>query len=297
MAINKISRRHFLGGAAAVVGAATLPYVAGVSTAAATPTITFPMAIDTGGWVPLDPKALARQAYEIYKGKWAGHSACCEATYWPIVGVLATRFPTTWGQVPMGMFNYGGGGVNSYGTLCGTPNGGSALLQQIGATTAMKMNFMAWYEKTALPSNAASLDYLTGTWPAPAGAPGGWADFKTATGTQIPFPINNLPKSISGNVLCHVSLTKWRAAGDKFMLSYGKDLQTDRCAKLCYDSVYYLATLINTWKAGGIIDGSVSADASATGCKNPSCHGGPVVDANCPVTAQGSMKCSACHSL
>ena len=47
----------------------------------------------------------------------------------------------------------------------------------------------------------------------------------------------------------------WRAAADRWLTVVGVDTQTDRCAKLCYDSVYYLATLINTWKAGGIIDG------------------------------------------
>ncbi|MDR3686956.1 MAG: twin-arginine translocation signal domain-containing protein [Coriobacteriia bacterium] len=303
MTTTKISRRQFLGGAAgaaAVVGAATLPFAMNVSTAAATPPQVFPLAIDTGGWVPLDAKACARQAYEIYKGKWAGHSACCEATYWPIVGVLAARYPTTWGNIPMGMFNYGGGGVNSYGSICGCPNGASALLSQISATTGMKMNFMSWYEKTALPSNAASLDYLTGTWSAPAGATGGWADYLTAGATQIPIPTNNLPSSTSGNVLCHVSLTKWRVAADQFQHAYSltKDLQSQRCGALCYDAVYYLATLINTWKAGGTIDGSTSVDASTAGCKATACHGSSPTDPLCDsVTAQGSMKCSTCHSM
>ena len=296
MAIDMISRRKFLGGtAAAVAGAAALPYIVGVPSAPATPSITFPLAIPT--WTPLDPKALARQAYEIYKGKWTGHSACCEATYWPIVGVLASRFPTTWGLIPMGMFNYGGGGVNAYGSICGCPNGGSALLQQIGATTAMKMNFMWWYEKTALPSNAAYLDYATGTWTPGGTATGGWGPFVGTPSNQMAVPFNNCPNSVAKEILCHVSLTRWRAAADRWLTVVGVDTQVDRCAKLCYDSVYYLATLINTWKAGGTIDGSVSPDASATGCKNPSCHGGPVVSADCPVTAQGSMQCSGCHSL
>ena len=312
MTTTKISRRQFLGGAAgaaAVVGASTLPFVMNVAPAAATPSIVFPLAIDTGGWTPLDPKALARQAYEIYKGKWAGHSACCEATYWPIVGVLAAKYPTTWGLVPMGMFNYGGGGVNSYGSICGCPNGASALLAQMSQATAgvtaanfsnMKFNFMSWYEKTALPSNAASLDYLTGTWPAPAGAAGGWADNLTASGNQIPIPVPNLPSSTAGAVLCHVSLTKWRAAADKFQHAYSNTvaLNSARCGALCYDSVFYLATLINTCMAKGTIGGSTSVDASTAGCKATACHGSSPTDPLCDsVTAQGSMKCSTCHSM
>lgn len=295
MAIESISRRQFVGGAAAVVGVAALPSIMDATPAAATPSITFPLSIDP--WTPLDPKALARMAFELYKGKYTGHSACCEATYWPIVSVLATRFPSTWGLIPMGMFNYGGGGVNGYGNICGTPNGASALLQQINATTAMKMNFMAWYEKTALPSNACYEDFATGTWTPGGNATAGWGPSLSTPSNQLATPFNNVPKSVAGGTLCHISLTKWRQAADAWLLSMNADTQSDRCGKLCYDSVFYLATLINTWKAGGTIDGSVSADASATGCKNPSCHGGPVVDANCPVTAQGSMKCSSCHSL
>lgn len=65
---TKISRRQFLGGTAAVVAAAALPVVTSVAPAVATPTGTFPG--PSTSWVPLDPKALARRGFEIYKGKW-----------------------------------------------------------------------------------------------------------------------------------------------------------------------------------------------------------------------------------
>lgn len=298
MAIDNITRRKFLGGtAAAVVGAAALPYLAGVSTAAATPAITFPLAIDTGGWTPLDAKALARQAYEIYKGVRPGHSACCEASYWPIVGELANRYPTTWGLVPMGMFNYGGGGVNSWGSICGIPNGGSALLSQIGATTAMKDTFMTWYETTALPTNATYLDYATSTWTPGGSATAGWGPFVGTPANTLVIPFNNIPKSVGKAVLCHISLTRWRVAADKYMTSLGYDIQKDRCAKLCYDCVYYLATMINSWKAGGTFVDTLTPDATTSGCRNASCHGGPVVSDTCPTTAMGLMECTSCHSL
>lgn len=294
--MDTISRRQFLGGAAAIAGAAALPSLVAATPALATPTITFPLAIDP--WTPLDPKALARYAYELYKGKHAGHAACCEASYWPIVSVLASRFPATWGVIPMGMFNYGGGGVNAYGSLCGCPNGGSALLSQIGAPTAVKNNFMKWYETTALPSNACYVDYKSGTWTPGGNATAGWGVTQGTPANQLATPYENSPKSISHNVLCHVSLTKWRAAADEWTLLIGADPQSDRCGKLCYDSVFYLATLINKWKAGDVIDGSVSPAASATGCKNASCHGSlPTVPDCDAVTAQGSMDCKPCHGM
>jgi hypothetical protein len=297
MELDKMSRRQFLGGAAVLGVAAALPSALTATPAFATPAITFPLASDTGGWVPLDPKACARQALEIYRGKWAGHSACCEATYWPIVGVFAARFPTTWGLVPAGMFNYGGGGVNAYGSICGCPNGASALLSQIGATTAVKMNFMSWYEKTALPTNAAYTDFASGTWTPGGSATGGWGLTFGTPSNQLATPLDNIPKSAAGEILCHVSLTKWRAAADKWTGVLQQDAQSERCAKLCYDAVFYLATLINSWKAGATIDGSVSPAASATGCKNPSCHGSSPLAECDAVTAQGSMNCAPCHSL
>lgn len=68
---TKLSRRQFLGGAAAVAAAAVLPAVTGAAPAIGTPTVKFPDATITP-WIPLDPKALARKGYEIYKGLQSG---------------------------------------------------------------------------------------------------------------------------------------------------------------------------------------------------------------------------------
>lgn len=72
MEIDKLSRRQFLGGAAAVVGAAVLPAIMNVTPAMATPTTGFsPTGIPavTSSWTPLDATAAARLGYDIYKGK------------------------------------------------------------------------------------------------------------------------------------------------------------------------------------------------------------------------------------
>jgi hypothetical protein len=295
-----ISRRQFLGATAAVAGVAALPSIVNVTEAVAADAVVFPLA--TSPWTPLDAKALARQGYEIYKGKWAGQSACCEASYWPVIGALGTAYPSTWGLLSKGVFNYGGGGVNAWGSICGCPNGITAMLTQMGAPTNVKDNFLRWYEKTALPSNAAYEDFATGTWTPGGSATAGWGDTFTAGATQLPTPLNNVPRSQAQSILCHTSLQMWRVASDQWMLAQypGKDTQSDRCGKLVYDAVYYAATLINQWKAGTpAIDGSVSPAASATGCKNASCHG-QVTSAyeSCDgVTVQGKMNCSPCHTL
>jgi len=181
--------------------------------------------------------------------------------------------------------------VNGFGSLCGVPLAASAVLAQMGAPANVKNRLMRWYETTALPSNACYEDYASGTW-TPGGTSGGvWGG---ATGLVI--PADNVPKSTSESVLCHVSLTEWRAAAESYMAKTGVDGTSDRCGKLCYDMGVFLAQLINDWKAGVAIDGAVAPAAGAAGCKNPSCHGGPVVDVNCPTTAQGSMSCKPCHT-
>lgn len=73
----KLSRRQFLGGTAAVVGAAVLPAIANTAPAVATPTAKFPDttifgATPTRAWIPLDPKDAARKGYEIYRGMHSG---------------------------------------------------------------------------------------------------------------------------------------------------------------------------------------------------------------------------------
>jgi hypothetical protein len=67
---RKLSRRQFLGGTAAIVGAAVLPAVTNTAQAVATPAGTFPDASITP-WVPLDAQAAARLGYEIYRGKYS----------------------------------------------------------------------------------------------------------------------------------------------------------------------------------------------------------------------------------
>jgi len=73
MEIDKLSRRQFLGGAAAVVGAAVLPAVTNATLAFATPSTGFPGTM--APWVPLDATAAARLGYDIYKGKYSAAPA------------------------------------------------------------------------------------------------------------------------------------------------------------------------------------------------------------------------------
>jgi len=70
---SKLSRRQFLGGTAAVAAASVLPAVTSAAPAVATPTVTFPdTSIQGANWIPLDPAAMARKGFEIYRGMHTG---------------------------------------------------------------------------------------------------------------------------------------------------------------------------------------------------------------------------------
>ncbi|MDY0340438.1 MAG: twin-arginine translocation signal domain-containing protein [Coriobacteriia bacterium] len=73
---TKLSRRQFLGGTAAVAAASVLPAVTSAAPAMATSDLVWTSGPDaikaTIAATPLDPKAIARKGFEIYRGM---HSA------------------------------------------------------------------------------------------------------------------------------------------------------------------------------------------------------------------------------
>lgn len=217
-----------------------------------------------------------------------------------MIGQLAGNFSgSVFDQVPKGSFNFGGGGVNGWASICGGPNGGGALLGQLNAPTSVKDEYFRWYETNAFPSNAAYDDFASGTWTPAGTAKSGWG----TAGTQVQPPANNAPRSKAKSLLCHASYTKWvKAAGGNtgyWMTNFpaasgGPAAATsDRCAKLVYDCVYKLATLINDWKAGTLPAGTIDPSAQATGCMNTSCHSDTAGSA---LRSRGKVQCTeSCH--
>ena len=202
-----------------------------------------------------------------------------------MVSQLSARFPDTWGTLPKALWAFGSGGINSSGIVCGNVNGCIAVLTQLSAPTNVKDHFLRWFEKTALPTNAAYEDYRSGTW-VPGGTTGGvWG------GSGMPIPLNNAPRVKPESLSCHAAHTRWKVAASSWLVLQGSAANSDRCSKTTYDSVYKLATLINEWKAGAAIDGSL--DPSVATCKTSGCHSG----AECyPETGVGGkMKCEPCH--
>jgi hypothetical protein len=266
-----LSRRKFLAGGSALLVAAAVPALIRSSSAeAATGPVALPWPYDP----TLDPETVAKVAYLTYF-----NSGCAEATWWPIVSALAAspNIPTaatTWGTIPLNMFKFGGGGVDSWGTICGTLNGSCALIAMTGASSTLEDAIMEYYGDTALPTNGVDNAYRAGGW------------------TPSPLPLNNVVTSTAHSQLCHASLSAWAmAAGnegaDTTVNAIGKAGQKDRCGKLCYDLTFKTVTLLNAYFLNGAhVVPVVNLDPSVAACKT--CHTPNVM---------GKMPCESCHNV
>ncbi len=266
-----MSRRKFLAGGGALLAAATIPVLVRPSQAAAAAA---PTALPWPYDPTLNPKAVAEVAYQTYF-----LSGCAEATWWPIVAALAaspniSNAAATWGTIPQNMFKFGGGGVDSWGTICGTLNGSCAVIAMTGASSTLEDAIMEYYGDTPLPTNAVDIAYRSGGW------------------TPATLPLPNVVTSTAHSQLCHASLSQWAmAAGgegaDTTEDAIGKPGQKDRCAKLCYDLTHLTVTLLNAY----FLNNSktvpvVNLDPSVAACKT--CHTPNVM---------GKMACDECHDV
>lgn len=200
---------------------------------------------------PLEADAIGNAAFAAN-----GQGGCMYGVFEPIAGAVARQLGAPYLAFPFAMFAYGAGGVAGWGSLCGALNGAAAALTLLSARPQPLISELyAWYEREALP------DYL------PAGAR---------------FP--NV-QSVSGSVLCHVSLTRWANASGKKMASPER---AERCGALAASVARKTVLLLNAQGAAG--PSLAAPEQATTTCL--SCHGtrGVVCDAS------GRMRCAACHT-
>lgn len=268
MSDKLMSRRKFLAGAGAVVGAAT---VSGLVLArdpepAAAAGTALPWPYPTDPAAQPDPKTVARRSFEIYY-----ESGCSEATWRSIVEALAPMYPTTWGTIPNNLFWYGRGGTMEMGTLCGTINGSIAIVAatlnkpKVADADKIAKGLTHWYEATPMPTNAADRD-----------AASGWVP----SGPNVKPVLPNVPTSTAGSPLCHASLAQWTMMTSA---ANGSLQQKDRCAKLCYDMTFKTVTILNQYFSSATVPPEEVDPivASCMGCHTPN--------------AKGTMPCDSCH--
>lgn len=258
-----LSRRGFLAGAGAAIGIAAVPVLAGTATAAAA---TAPTPLPWP-YTHLNAEEVGRRAYELYYTQ----GGCAEATWYSVVEALAVTNPDTWGTLPKKMFAFGGGGVNGWGTLCGTCNGSAAVIKMTSADASLVDADMLYYAETPLPTNGVDIAARAGWTPA----------------TGVPAPLPNVPTSTAHTQLCHASLTQWMRTSGAID---GSREQKDRCAKACYDMAVHTVTMLNAYFDGGAgTKPAVALDPSVAACETNGCHHVS------GLASKSKMACDSCH--
>jgi hypothetical protein len=207
-------------------------------------------------------KKAAQTAYEYYY-----QGGCMYGTLIGIAKDVADKLGEPYSQYPWDMARYGSGGVELWGSTCGTLNAGAMALALFVSDTALRRKMcnqlFNWYESTKLPS---------------------WNPKKPLK----PVP-NKLPTSLAKSPLCHTSVSRWcKASGyDAFSPE-----RADRCARMCGSVATLVTTMLNEAVVKGKLKSRKEMSTTATTCLG--CHGAGDSGLNEP-NILSRMDCELCH--
>lgn len=285
-----VSRRSFLINGSAAVGALGLALGVGtgslINPTNAHAAMTFPLPDAL-----LDVQKVRDLGFYWYKkGPGCGHGsgraliqAFAEAC------VAEGKDPAGWNELPRNMYAWcNGGGPANWGALCGSIAGAVGVMNLIGRQNDVGQAVYEWYVKNPFPGNLDNynnLDYGSGAL--------------TATTVPILFAENGVQVA-TDSPLCHVSVSKWMAAAGVFhgqKDAQGRDIRSDRCAKVTAETAAYAALMYNKWKAANPLDPvpAWNKPQAMGGCYD--CHD---VNSTIPTltnkSAATKMDCLPCHT-
>jgi hypothetical protein len=210
--------------------------------------------VGTAAWqyVKLDPAEAAAQAYRLMS-----EGGCMYGVFAGILSLLARSHGEPFRSFPVHMMKYGEGGVGLWGSLCGTLNGGAAIIGLFERDKQRRESLIAelfsWYERTALPNYRPKQ--------------------KDAQASS---------RSVAGSVLCHVSVGKWcKASGEEM----GSPEMKERCRRLTADVAAKVVELLNGHLQTPCKFAGLSPEVNS--CL--SCHGKERKD------TLSKMQCGSCH--
>jgi len=143
----------------------------------------------------LDPDEARVEAHYLY---WNGKD-CSSGVFGGLINKLAAAIGEPWTSLPMEILLFGRGGGVGWGSLCGTLNGGAALISLVtdkASSGPLITELWGWYTTEMLPTDTAN-------------------DFATNGQYLVHNYDEALPQNISGSPLCHVSVTEWCVMADK----------------------------------------------------------------------------------
>lgn len=203
-------------------------------------------------YVKLDPDHVGKLGYRyFYRGD------CMYGVFGAIVDALAEQVGEPFTSYPTTVTRYGAAGVMGWGTLCGTANGAAMAIYLVSRDPAPAIDqVFAFYEQEALPN------------------------YQPA---EARFEV---PGSVAGSTLCHVSISKWCDASGHDAYSPER---ADRCAQLAASLAKHTVEVLNAQ-----LDGSFTAArrpaAPELSCLG--CHGrGSLLE-----NTRGMMYCGTCHT-
>lgn len=165
----------------------------------------------------VDPEKVARDAYVGYP---VGH--CMHTTFTSIVTnvgeALMKTDPLAGAAIlnfPFHMMHYGASGINGWGSACGAVNGACAAIELFCGSSktakALQDEIGNYYESTMLP-------------------------------IYVPEDGEEIPQTIAGSILCHVSSAKWCEVAK---VRTDSPERTDRCSRLSADIAKKAVELLN----------------------------------------------------
>jgi hypothetical protein len=204
-------------------------------------------------YIKLIPATVAAEAYRLVP-----QGGCMYGLFAGIMAAMAEIQGEPYLSFPLHMMKYGEGGVGLWGSLCGTLNGGAAIIGLFVPQKEQREQLIAelftWYEATELP-------------------------------TYCPTGISDLPPvptSVARSVLCHVSVGRWcTTSGDEI----GSPEMKERCRRLTAEVAAKTVELLNANLREPCK--FVGLNTEVKSCL--SCHSKELHD------TLGKMQCTACH--
>lgn len=263
--MSSISRRKALG---FIGGAMAVGFAAGTLS---TPKVAIgaeemPQEATPFGWKyhKLDFKEVQPITHEeFYHNGWG----CGYAVFYSIVGLLGKKYGAPYNSFPFSMLEVGKSGVSEWGSLCGSLLGAAsamALFYGRSERDPLVNELFRWYEKTAFPIYQPTKEIKEGMNKA-------------------------LPSSVSGSILCHISVSHW---------SYTTGIpaqapeRSERCARLSADVAKKTVEMLNA-KIEGTFKPTEAWSETYETCT--ACHGGQAEKFSSPIL-KGKMDCTPCHT-